>query len=81
MSTAAVTEGAHWENLGLEDSQHITKIIVHPEDSDVVWVAARDRSGSKGGDRGLYKTADGGPDLGKGRSAAASGPGASAGDP
>jgi photosystem II stability/assembly factor-like uncharacterized protein len=52
--------GAHWENLGLKDSQHVTKIIVHPEDSDVVWVAAQGPLWSKGGERGVYKTADGG---------------------
>jgi photosystem II stability/assembly factor-like uncharacterized protein len=52
--------GAHWENLGLEDSQHISKIIVHPEDSDVVWVASQGPLWSAGGDRGLFKTADGG---------------------
>ncbi|MCG6920502.1 MAG: glycosyl hydrolase [Acidobacteria bacterium] len=52
--------GAHWENLGLKDSQHITKIIVHPEDSDVVWVASQGPLWTKGGERGVYKTTDGG---------------------
>jgi len=52
--------GAHWENLGLKDSQHISRIIVHPEDSDVVWVASQGPLWSKGGERGLYKTRDGG---------------------
>lgn len=52
--------GASWKNLGLKDSQHISKIIVHPENSDVVWVAAQGPLWSKGGDRGLYKTIDGG---------------------
>jgi photosystem II stability/assembly factor-like uncharacterized protein len=52
--------GAHWENMGLKDSQHVTRIIVHPEDSDVVWVAAQGPLWSKGGDRGIFKTADGG---------------------
>jgi len=52
--------GAHWENLGLKDSQHISRIVVHPEDSDVVWVASQGPLWSKGGERGLYKTSDAG---------------------
>jgi photosystem II stability/assembly factor-like uncharacterized protein len=52
--------GAHWENLGLRASEHISKIVVHPKDPDVVWVAAQGPLWSKGGDRGLFKTTDGG---------------------
>lgn len=52
--------GSSWENLGLKESQHISKIIVHPDKSDIVWVAAQGPLWSKGGDRGLYKTTDGG---------------------
>jgi len=52
--------GASWENLGLKESHHISKIIVHPEHSDVVWVAVQGPLWSKGGERGLYKTTDGG---------------------
>jgi photosystem II stability/assembly factor-like uncharacterized protein len=52
--------GASWENLGLKDSQHVSKIVVHPEKPDVVWVAAQGPLWSKGGDRGLFKTTDGG---------------------
>jgi photosystem II stability/assembly factor-like uncharacterized protein len=52
--------GASWENLGLRDSQHISKILVHPKNPDVVWVAAQGPLWSKGGDRGLFKTNDGG---------------------
>jgi photosystem II stability/assembly factor-like uncharacterized protein len=52
--------GASWENLGLKDSQHVARILVHPEKSSVVWVAAQGPLWSKGGDRGLYKTEDGG---------------------
>ena len=52
--------GQSWENLGLKDSEHISKIIVHPDHSEVVWVAAQGPLWSKGGDRGLYKTTDGG---------------------
>ncbi|MEM7105633.1 MAG: glycosyl hydrolase [Bacteroidota bacterium] len=52
--------GGTWINLGLKNSEHISKIIVHPENSDVVWVAAQGPLWNKGGDRGLYKTTDGG---------------------
>jgi len=52
--------GASWKKVGLENSEHISKVIVHPENSDVVWVAAYGPLWSKGGDRGVYKTTDGG---------------------
>jgi photosystem II stability/assembly factor-like uncharacterized protein len=52
--------GESWENMGLKESQHISKIIVHPENSDIVWVAAQGPLWSKGGERGLYKTTDAG---------------------
>lgn len=52
--------GASWENMGLKESHHISKIIVHPKNSDIVWVAAQGPLWSKGGERGLYKTTDGG---------------------
>ncbi|MEM9170816.1 MAG: glycosyl hydrolase [Pseudomonadota bacterium] len=52
--------GASWEKLGLEKSEHISTIIVHPDDSDTVFVAAQGPLWSKGGERGLYKTTDGG---------------------
>lgn len=52
--------GQSWENKGLTASEHISKIIVHPDNSNVVWVAAQGPLWSKGGQRGLYKTTDGG---------------------
>ena len=52
--------GASWKNVGLPASRHIGKIVVHPDDSDVVWVAARGPLWGPGGDRGVYKTTDGG---------------------
>lgn len=52
--------GASWKNMGLKSSEHISKIIVHPKDSKTVWVAAQGPLWSKGGDRGIYKTTDGG---------------------
>ena len=52
--------GKTWKNMGLKTSDHISTMIVHPEDSDTVFVASQGRLWSKGGDRGLYKTTDGG---------------------
>lgn len=53
-------EGATWKNMGLKDSEHISKIIVHPKNSDIIWVAAQGPLWSKGGERGLFKSINGG---------------------
>ncbi len=53
-------DGATWKNMGLTKSEHISKIIVHPHDSNVIWVAAQGPLWSSGGERGLYKSVDGG---------------------
>ena len=52
--------GKTWKNVGLKTSEHISEIIVHPDNSDVVYVAAQGPLWSKGGERGLYKSTDGG---------------------
>jgi photosystem II stability/assembly factor-like uncharacterized protein len=52
--------GKTWVKKGLEDSEQIGEIVVHPEDSDTVWVAAYGSHRRSGGDRGVYKTTDGG---------------------
>ena len=52
--------GASWKHVGLKESEHIGKIIVHPDNSDVVYVAAIGPLWRTGGDRGVYKTTDGG---------------------
>ncbi len=52
--------GKNWENLGLKESEHIGMIVVDPRDSNVVYVAAQGPLWRSGGDRGLYKTTDGG---------------------
>lgn len=52
--------GKSWENVGLEESEHIGMIAIDPRDSDVVYVAAQGPLWRSGGDRGLYKTTDGG---------------------
>jgi photosystem II stability/assembly factor-like uncharacterized protein len=52
--------GKSWKNAGLTKSEHIGKIVVDPRDSNVVYVAAQGPLWAPGGDRGLYKTIDGG---------------------
>ena len=42
--------GSTWENMGLKESEHISKIIIHPDDSNVVWVAAQGPLWSSGGE-------------------------------
>ncbi len=52
--------GKSWENLGLKESEHIGMILIDPRDSNTVYVAAQGPLWRSGGDRGLYKTTDGG---------------------
>jgi photosystem II stability/assembly factor-like uncharacterized protein len=52
--------GITWKKMGLPESQHISKIIVHPYNPYTVWVAAQGPLWSKGGERGFYLTSDGG---------------------
>ncbi|MCB9296970.1 MAG: glycosyl hydrolase [Lewinellaceae bacterium] len=52
--------GKSWKNMGLKNSEHIGRIIVDPRDSRVAYVAAIGPLWSEGGDRGVYKTTDGG---------------------
>ncbi len=52
--------GTTWTNMGLKESEHIGNIVVDPRDSNVVWVAAQGPLWRSGGDRGLYRTTDGG---------------------
>ncbi|MEO7965295.1 MAG: glycosyl hydrolase, partial [Gemmatimonadaceae bacterium] len=52
--------GRSWKNVGLKNSEHIGRIIVNPKDPNIVYVAAQGPVWAAGGDRGLYKTTDGG---------------------
>ncbi|MBX9928592.1 MAG: hypothetical protein K2X99_06720 [Gemmatimonadaceae bacterium] len=52
--------GASWTKVGLEKSQHIGRIIVHPTNPDIVWVAAFGAAWGPSKERGLYKSTDGG---------------------
>jgi photosystem II stability/assembly factor-like uncharacterized protein len=52
--------GQNWKNMGLESSEHIARIIIHPDHSDIVYVVAQGPLWKEGGDRGIYKSKDGG---------------------
>lgn len=52
--------GRSWTRMGLEESEHIGRILVHPEHSEVVLVAAEGPLWSSGGQRGVFRTLDGG---------------------
>nr|MCU0624310.1 hypothetical protein [Gemmatimonadaceae bacterium] len=52
--------GRSWQRMGLAGSQHIGRILVHPRDGQTVLVAAEGPLWSPGGERGVYRTTDGG---------------------
>ncbi len=52
--------GKSWKNMGLKKSEHIHKIIVSPNNSDVIYVAANGPLWNKGGERGIFMSEDGG---------------------
>jgi photosystem II stability/assembly factor-like uncharacterized protein len=52
--------GKTWKNLGLKHSEHIGKIVIDPRNTNTLYVAAQGPLWGPGGDRGLYKTTDGG---------------------
>ncbi len=52
--------GQTWKNMGLSKSEHIGKIIIDPRNSNIIYVAAYGPLWSAGGERGIYKSIDGG---------------------
>lgn len=52
--------GRSWKNIGLKNTKHIVKIIVHPSNPNIAWVAAMGHLFGPNEDRGIYKTIDGG---------------------
>ena len=52
--------GKKWKNMGLKNSEHIANVVVDPTDPNTVYVAAYGPVWSDGGDRGVYKSTDGG---------------------
>ena len=56
----SIDGGTSFNKVGLESSEHIAKVLIDPRNSNVVYVAAQGPLWKAGGDRGLYKTTDGG---------------------
>jgi hypothetical protein len=56
----SIDAGATWQAIGLENTQSIARVIVHPRDPNTVWVAAIGPLFGASEDRGVYKTIDGG---------------------
>lgn len=52
--------GKTWTNMGLNKSEHISEIIVHPNDPNTIWAASQGPLWSSGGERGVFKSTDGG---------------------
>ena len=52
--------GASWTHMGLGDSHHIAKVIIHPTDPNVVYVGVMGHQWSSNAERGVFKTTDGG---------------------
>ena len=52
--------GKTWSHLGLDGTEHIARIVLHPTDPDVAWVAALGREWGENPERGVFKTTDGG---------------------
>ncbi len=52
--------GATWSNMGLHDSQHVARIVIHPSNPAVVYVAAMGHLYSSNAERGVFKTTDAG---------------------
>jgi photosystem II stability/assembly factor-like uncharacterized protein len=53
-------DGASWKNKGLNNSEHLSKIVIHPSDSNIIWAVSQGPLWSSGGERGVYKSIDGG---------------------
>ena len=49
-----------WTNMGLKETRHIGRILIHPTNPDIVWVAAQGHMWGSNAERGVFKTTDGG---------------------
>ena len=52
--------GKSWKNIGLKDGRHIVRIVIHPRNPDIVWIAVMGHLFGPNEERGVYKTTDGG---------------------
>jgi photosystem II stability/assembly factor-like uncharacterized protein len=56
----SVDGGKTWNHMGLEESHHIGRVLIHPENPDILYVAAQGHLYSENPERGIYQTTDGG---------------------
>ncbi|HUP60409.1 MAG TPA: hypothetical protein VNA69_08330 [Thermoanaerobaculia bacterium] len=56
----SIDGGKTWQHLGLEKTERIHRIVLHPRDSNVAWVAAMGQAWGQNPERGIFKTVDGG---------------------
>ncbi len=56
----SVDAGKTWKHLGLDKTRHISDVIIHPANPDIVYVGAQGAVHGSGADRGVYKSTDGG---------------------
>ena len=56
----SVDNGKNWDNIGLQESHHIGRIIIHPKNPEIIWVASLGHLYSSSSERGIYKSLDGG---------------------
>ncbi|PQB04398.1 WD40/YVTN/BNR-like repeat-containing protein [Aureitalea marina] len=52
--------GKSWEYMGLKETEQISRIVIHPTNPDIVYVAAQGKYTARSSDRGVYKSVDGG---------------------
>jgi photosystem II stability/assembly factor-like uncharacterized protein len=61
--TKSIIDGVsswRWENKGLGETHHIGKVLIHPANNDIIWIAALGHLYTSSKDRGVYKSTDGG---------------------
>lgn len=52
--------GKTWAHMGLRETQHISRIVIHPRDPNILWVAAQGALNGPNEDRGIFKSTNGG---------------------
>ena len=56
----SVDGGKKWKNIGLQNTRHISDVVIHPTNADIVYVAAQGTVHGPNVDRGIFKSTDGG---------------------
>jgi len=57
--------GKTWANIGLADTQHIASVIIHPRNPEIAFVAALGHAYGPNDERGVFRTTNGGKNLGE----------------